>query len=134
MERVQEGLHPKQRADLQHHLSASSEDSRRAASMSFARFRACGTLDVFRTRSSRPPQSRGAYQKRSRQLIPGRARATGDYGLADGFASCSLSCAWRSTASLAPKSSSSNTWRTSISPSWKGTRRAHSSASSLDFA
>src|SRR6184192_3079195 len=44
----------------------------------------------------------------------------------------------RSTASLSPKSSSSNSWRTSISPSLPsraglGKRRAHSIASSLDF-
>src|SRR6266853_1427140 len=44
----------------------------------------------------------------------------------------------RSTASLGPKSSSSNSWRTSIPPSWPfraglGKRRAHSMASSFDF-
>src|SRR3989441_1234212 len=44
----------------------------------------------------------------------------------------------RSTASLGPKSSSSNSWRTSISPSCPfraglGKRRAHSMASSFDF-
>src|SRR5947208_9114185 len=44
----------------------------------------------------------------------------------------------RSTASLGPKSSSSNSWRTSISPSLPsraglGKRRAHSMASSFDF-
>src|SRR2546422_564423 len=44
----------------------------------------------------------------------------------------------RSTASLGPKSSSSNSWRISISPSLSsraglGKRRAHSIASSFDF-
>src|SRR6266542_3956678 len=57
------------------------------------------------------------------------------------FASSLPSSRARSIAGLSPNSSSSNTWRISISPSWpnsapasKGTRLAHSMASSSDLA
>jgi len=54
------------------------------------------------------------------------------------FAFAAASSRWRSSCSLSsgvsagPKSSTSNTWRSSTVPSWKGARLSHSSASSFD--
>src|SRR5438105_1561299 len=69
-------------------------------------------------------------------LLERRLRLRRRYFLAATCARKRCSCSLSSGVKLAPKSSASNTWRISISPSWPvglGQRLTHSIASSFDF-